>query len=181
MLSTVKHVLYYAGESPTVCLVEIDSLLFRFNNSLRESSLWLWQRGGKRKGSLQLRLWNLNICIKKVNAKCWLAEMTLVMTSLLLAHVFQCFFTFTLVSASCWLAEIWQLSRGGATGELEVEWNSRDVVVRAPSFSHPAARAPQRACSQASLMNPKWAMTRKWRWGELAWDECFYTSQVVKK
>ena len=183
MLSTVKHVLYYAGESPTVCLVEIDSLLLRFNNSLRASSLWLWlwPRGGKRKGSLQLQLWNLNICIKKVNAKCWLAEMTLVMTSLPLAHVFQCFFTFTLVSASCWLAEIWQLRRGGATGELEVEWNSRDVVVSSPSFSHPAARAPQRACSQASLMSPKWAMTRKWRWGELAWDECFSTSQVVKK
>ena len=111
LLSTVKHVLYYAGESPTVCLVEIDSLLFRFNNSLRASSLWLWRRGGNRKGSLQLQLWNLNICIKKV----------IVMTSLPLAHVFQCFFTFTLVSASCWLAEIWQLSRGGATGELEVE------------------------------------------------------------
>ena len=94
MLSTVKHVLYYAGESPTVCLVEIDSLLLRLNNSLRASSLWLWlwRRAGKRKGSLQLRLWNLNICIKKVNAKCWLAEMTLVMMSLPLAHVFQCFF-----------------------------------------------------------------------------------------
>ena len=67
MLSTVNHVLYYAGESPTVCLVEIDSLPFRFNNSLRASSLWLWlwRQAGKRKGNLQLRLWNLNICIKK--------------------------------------------------------------------------------------------------------------------
>ena len=27
-------------------------------------------RGGQRKESLQLRLWNLNICIEKVNAKC---------------------------------------------------------------------------------------------------------------
>ena len=27
-------------------------------------------RGGKRKESLQLRLWNLNICIVKVDAKC---------------------------------------------------------------------------------------------------------------
>ena len=27
--------------------------------------------------------------------------------------------------------------------------NSRDVVARPPSFSHPAARVPQRACSQA--------------------------------
>ena len=66
---------------------------------------------GERKESVQLRLWNLNICIKKVNAKCWLADMTLV-----------CLFTFALVSTSCWLAEIWQLSRRGATGELEVEF-----------------------------------------------------------
>ena len=76
-------------------------------------------RGGKRKESLQLRLWNLNICIEKVDAKCWLAEMALVMTLLPLPRVFQCF---ALVSASRWLAEIWQLSRRGATGELEVEF-----------------------------------------------------------
>ena len=30
----------------------------------------LWRRGGKRKESSQLRLWNLNICIEKVDAKC---------------------------------------------------------------------------------------------------------------
>ena len=35
---------------------------------------------------------------------------------------FQCLFTITLVSASRWSAEIWQLSRRGATGELEVEF-----------------------------------------------------------
>ena len=79
-------------------------------------------RGGKTKESLQLRLWNLNIGIEKVESKSWLAEMTLVMTSLPLARVFQCLFTFALVSASRWLAEIWQLSRKGATGELEVEF-----------------------------------------------------------
>ena len=39
-----------------------------------------------------------------------------------LAHVFQCLFTFMLVSALCRLAEIWQLSLRGATGELEVEF-----------------------------------------------------------
>ena len=26
----------------------------------------LWQQGGKRKEGVQLRLWNLNICIKKL-------------------------------------------------------------------------------------------------------------------
>ena len=31
-------------------------------------------------------------------------------------------FTFALVSAPCWLLEIWQFSRWGATGELEVEF-----------------------------------------------------------
>ena len=30
----------------------------------------LWRRGGKGKESLQLRLWNLNIYIEKVDAKC---------------------------------------------------------------------------------------------------------------
>ena len=35
-------------------------------------ALWWW--GGKRKEGLQLRLWNLNICIEKVDVKCRLAE-----------------------------------------------------------------------------------------------------------
>ena len=48
-----------------------------------------WWRGGKRKESLQLRLWNLNICIEKVDAKCSLAEVTLVMISLPLGHVYN--------------------------------------------------------------------------------------------
>ena len=100
----------------------------------------LWRRGGKRKESLQLRLWTLNICIGKVDTKYWLGEMTLVMTSLLLARAFQC------CLHSRWLAEIWQLSQRGNWG-----WNSnsRDVVASSPSFSRPAARASQRACSQA--------------------------------
>ena len=55
----------------------------------------LWRRSGIRKESLQLRLWNLIICIGKVDAKCWLGKSS-------------------------------------------------------PSFSRPAARAPRRACSQAT-------------------------------
>ena len=85
-------------------------------------ALWHWGGKRKRKESLQLHLWNLNICFEKVDAKCWLGEMTLVMTSLPLAHVFQCLFTFALISTLRCLAEIWQLSRWGATGELEVEF-----------------------------------------------------------
>ena len=72
--------------------------------------------------------------------------MTLVMTSLPLVLFFQCLFTFALVLASRWLAEIWQLSRRGATGELEVEFK----FASRPSFSRPAAREPLRAFSQAS-------------------------------
>ena len=90
----------------------------------------LWKRTFKaafslaceRKESLQLHLWNLNIGIKKIYAKFCLAEMTLVMTSLPLARVFQCLFTLAHVSDSHWLAKIWQLSRRGATWELEVEF-----------------------------------------------------------
>ena len=49
-------------------------------------------RGRKRKESLQLCLWNLNICIEKVDVKCWVVEMT-VTTSFPLACVFHCLFT----------------------------------------------------------------------------------------
>ena len=79
-----------------------------------------WRWGRKRKESLQPRLWNRNICIKRVDAKCWLAEMTKVMMSLPLALAFTCFsifFTFAFISTLPWLAEIWQLSQWEATGE----------------------------------------------------------------
>ena len=61
-------------------------------------SVEFWRWGEKREESLQLRLWNLNICIEKGNAKCWLAVMTLVKTSLPLARLFQRLFTFAFVS-----------------------------------------------------------------------------------
>ena len=64
---------------------------------------------------------------------------------------FNVFFTFAFVSALRWLAEIWQLSWRGVTGELEAEFKFPETlqVASFPSFSRPAARAPQRACSQA--------------------------------
>ena len=77
---------------------------------------------GKGRRACNHIFWNLNICIEKVDTKCWLAEMTLLMTSLPLACVFQCLFIFALISAWCWLTEIWQLSRWGTTGELEKEF-----------------------------------------------------------
>ena len=57
---------------------------------------------------------------KRIDSKCWLADMKLVMTSLPLARVSQFLFTFTLVFASRWLAKIWKLSRRGATEVLEM-------------------------------------------------------------
>ena len=47
--------------------------------------------------------------------------MTLVMMSSPMADVSQWLFTFALISTLHWLAEIWQLSRRGATGRLEME------------------------------------------------------------
>ena len=79
-------------------------------------------RGKERELATTVRLWNLNIYIEKVDAKCWLAKMTLVMTSLPLARVSQCLSTVAIVSASRWLGENWQLTRQEATGKLEVEF-----------------------------------------------------------
>ena len=90
-----------------------------------------WGAGkGRRACNYVSEIW---ISASKNDAKCWLAEMISVMTSLPLASVFQCLFTFELVSASRWLAEIWQLSRRGATGELEVEFKFQRRSCK-PSF-----------------------------------------------
>ena len=67
-------------------------MFFAIQSSLRANSL----AAEREEDNLQLRLWNLNICIEKVDAKCWLAEMTLVMKSLPLARVFQGLLTFAL-------------------------------------------------------------------------------------
>ena len=78
--------------------------------------------GPEKEGELATTSLEFEYLHGNVDAKYWLAEMTFVMTSLPLARVFQCLFTFALVSASRWLAATWQLSRRGATGELEVEF-----------------------------------------------------------
>ena len=58
----------------------------------------LWWQGQKRKESLQLCLWNLNIYVGKVDTKCWLAEVTLViMISLPLMYAFTCFSIFVYI------------------------------------------------------------------------------------
>ena len=100
---------------------------------------------GAGKGRIALNyvseIW-ISICIETVDAKCWLAEMTLAMTSLPLTRVFWFvffFFTLAIVSASRWLAEIGQLSWRGATEALEVEFNFERRICKL-SFLFPPSR-----------------------------------------
>ena len=78
--------------------------------------------------------------------------MTLVMTSLPLARVFQCLFTFALVSAWRWLAEIWQLSWQGTTGELEMEFKFQRRSYKLCFLFPPHRQSAPGACTQANLV-----------------------------
>ena len=102
----------------------------------------LWRRGGKRKESLQLRLWNLNICIGKIEAKCWLAEMTIVVTSLPLA----CVFNVCLHSRSFPFHADWRKSDSTVDeepqGNWRWNWNSTDVVASSLPFPAPPPERP---------------------------------------
>ena len=91
-----------------------------------------------------LRLWKLNIC---VDAKCWPAETTLVMTSLPLARVFQLLFT---ISRSFPLRTDWRKSDSSVDGEPQGNWRWSSNSKLSFLFP-PAARAPRRASSQANL------------------------------
>ena len=112
--------------------------------------LWvLWQWGGKRKESLQLRLWNLNSTSNSSVVSCWLSC--------------QISANQRKAETSANVNKHWKTGAKGndiITNDISVNQhfsstflcrcsNSRDVVARPPSFSHPAARVPQRACSQA--------------------------------
>ena len=134
--------------SPRMLTIYTNRQTRRGGRMVPYNSLWACSlgQGRNRKESLQLCLCNLNICIKKVDAKCWLVEMT-VTTSLPFACVFQCLFTLILRSfpLRLELAEIWQLSWRGATGELEVEFKFQRCVCKL-SFLF----LPLRACSQAT-------------------------------
>ena len=100
---------------------------------------------------------------KKVNAKCWLAEMILVMT-LLPLHMFV-----NVCSHLHWLRKICQLCRREARVMMSLpkssppksssHWlfqcrysNSTDIVASSPSFPRPATTLPRRACSWAKAI-----------------------------
>ena len=124
--------------SPGMLTIYTNHQTKRGGRMVPYNSLWANSpgRGRKRKESLQLCLWNLIICIEKVDAKCWLVKMT-VTISFPLACVFQCLFTFALISASPWLVEMWQLSWWGATGELEMEFKFQRCICKLSFFSLP--------------------------------------------
>ena len=116
--------------------------LFPFDFSMRAALRALWQRGGKRRESLQLPLWKLNICIEKVDAKCWFSEMTLVMTSL---PSFTCFSMFVYIRARLRCA----LIGGNLTAQSAGNHRGIGGVIQIPEkqwqavipFPVPAARA----------------------------------------
>ena len=116
--------------------------------SLRVSSLGS-SCGGAGKGRTVFNYVS-GICIEKVEAKCWLAKLTLVMTLLPLARRFQCLFTLAVVSASRWLAKIWQLIRREATRELEMEFKfqakKRSCKVFFPFPARPPEHPGELAC-----------------------------------
>ena len=91
-----------------------------------------------------LCLWNLNTCIKKVNAKCWLVEMT-VTTSLPLACVFQCLFT--LILHSFLLRLDWWKCDSSVDGEPQGNWRSVEFkfqrCICKLSFLFPPCPAPE--------------------------------------
>ena len=117
-------------------------------SKLCDGALWRW--GGKRNENLQLRLWNLNICIEKIDVKCWLVETTLVMTSVpsftwfsMFVYIHTCF-RFALIGGNLTAQSTWC-----HRGILRQNSSSRDMVASSLSFSCPAPSVPQRACSQA--------------------------------
>ena len=57
---------------------ELFSCLANNKLACKQALLGALVAGQEKEGSLQLCLWNLKICIEKVDAKCRLAEMTLV-------------------------------------------------------------------------------------------------------
>ena len=73
---------------------------------------------------------------------------------------FHVFFNVCLHSRLFALRPDWQKSDSLVDGEPQANWrwnsNSSEVVASSPSFSRPAARAPQRACSQAILVRKNW-------------------------
>ena len=118
--------------------------------------------GREKEGELSTT--SLKIEYLKDDAKCWLAEMTLVHDVITLGACFHVFSNVCLRSRSSPLRADWWKFGSPVDGEPPGNWRrnsySRDVVASSSSFSRPAASAPWRACSQATYVQFKGVMSR---------------------
>ena len=115
----------------------------------------LWQWGMKRKAGLQLCLWNLNICTEKVDGM--LIGGDNISNDVIILGI--CFSIFAYIRAHFHFALIGRNLKAQSTDHRWIgggmNSNPRGLrswlwlVGSSPSFSHRAARAPRRACSQA--------------------------------
>ena len=117
-----------------------------------KQALWgtLTAEGGKRKESLELHLWNLNISIEKVYVKCWLLEMTLVMMSSSLIGL--CFsMNLCLHLRSFLLRADWWKSHSSVNGEPQEIWGWNSSCKLSFLFL-PCCQCTWRACSQTIVI-----------------------------
>ena len=117
-----------------------------------------------------LRLWNLNSCIEKIDAKCWLAEMTFCKYEVIALGT--CFSMFVSIHAHFHFVLIGRNLTAQSIGShkgIERGIQIPETVASSPSFSHPTARTPQRVCSQAAQSKgekPTWGFRP---WPYLCW------------
>ena len=109
--------------------------------------LWQWDR--KRKESLQLRLWNLNSTSNSSVVSRWpscqiSANQCEAETSANVNKHWK-----TRAKGNDIITNVISVNQHFSSTFLWRYSNSRDIVAQALSFSHPAARVPHRACSQA--------------------------------
>ena len=108
----------------------------------------LWRRGGERKESLQLRLWNLNsisnspVAPRRLSCQISANQRKEETSAIVNKH---------------WKTRA--KGNGVITGVIFANQHfastysfSKDVAASSPSFSRPVPRAPRRACSQAIYM-----------------------------
>ena len=107
--------------------------------------------GGKRKESLQLGLWNLNICIEKFNV----IGRDDIGSDVI--YLWLVFFNVCLHSRSFPLRADWWKSDCSVDGEPQGNWrwnsNSRDVIASTPSLSHPTTKS---ALESSLLWSDAW-------------------------
>ena len=108
----------------------------------------LWGRGGKRKESLQLRLWNLNstsnspVAPRRLSCQISANQREAETSAIANKHWKTC------AKGNGLIINVIPANQHFASTYLF----SRDVALSSPSLSRPAARAPRRACSQAIYM-----------------------------